>query len=205
MVQYVHEHEIPPENIHIADETGMWNGSVALRTRVDPDTQDTGVKRHGDNHRDTGMVALSAAGGIDAYFLRHQPQITRREDGRTVILQRAIRGMGTDQMLEWSKGFVERREPEGESVLLLDHLGCHRNKKVLQTLEDGGVHTFLIPPQASKLISPCDNTFFASLKARLRQMNTATSEDKEAAFTMLCADYDLEIVRRYFTHCGWSF
>jgi hypothetical protein len=68
---YVREHEIPPANVHIADETGMWTGSVPLRTQVDPVTMDAWVLRKADNRRDTGIVALSA-GEIDADFLPHR-------------------------------------------------------------------------------------------------------------------------------------
>jgi hypothetical protein len=99
VTEYVHEHNMPPENIHIADETGMWNGSVALRTRTNSLTKDSGLQRIGDNQRDTGMVALSAAGGIDSYFLQHRKQVTRKQDGKTVIVQKGISGMGTEQML----------------------------------------------------------------------------------------------------------
>jgi hypothetical protein len=205
VTDYVHEHNIPPANVHVADETGMWNGSVAQRTRVHPGTLDPGLQRKGDNQRDTGMVALSAAGQIDSYFLQHRKLVTRKQDGQTVIVQKGVSGMGTEQMLEWSRGFVERHAPEGESVLLLDRLGAHRNKKVLDTLEAGHVHPFLIPPQASKIISPCDNSFFSSMKARMRGQPTDTTEQKQEAFTRLCAEYDPEEVRRYFHHCGWSF
>jgi transposase len=169
---YVHDHEIPPANVHVADETGLWNGSVALRSRVDPDTMDTGGLRQGDNARDTGMVALSAAGTVDSYFLQHQRQVTRKRDGQSVVTQKRVAGMGTQEMLEWSKGFAERHQADGESVLILDRLGSHRNKQVHGVLEEGGVKTFLLPPQASKLISPCENTFFSSFKARMRRTGT---------------------------------
>jgi hypothetical protein len=113
--------------------------------------------------------------------------------------------MGTKQMLEWSAAFAERHADQGDSVLILDRLGCHRNRQVLKTLEDGHLHRFLLPPQAAKLVSPCDNSFFASLKARLREMDTSTPEAKEAAFKQVCVEYDPEMVRHYFSHCDWNF
>jgi hypothetical protein len=61
---------------------------------------------------------------------------------------------------------------------------------------------FLLSPQAVKLIFPCENSFFASLKARLRTMNTSTVENKRAAFLHLCEEYNPEMVKHYFTHCG---
>jgi hypothetical protein len=88
---------------------------------------------------------------------------------------------------------------------MLDRLGAHRNKEVIETLEAGGVHPFLIPPQASTLISPCDSSSFASMKARLLRMNTETTADKEAAFQTVYADYPREIIQHCFHHCGWEF
>jgi hypothetical protein len=70
---------------------------------VDPDTLDSGALRNGDNARDTGMVALNAAGGIDAYFLQHQKQITHKIDGQIVVTQKQIAGMGTNEMLGWAQ------------------------------------------------------------------------------------------------------
>jgi hypothetical protein len=40
--EYVRSRDIPPERVFVADETGMWNESVALRTRVDPARMDAG-------------------------------------------------------------------------------------------------------------------------------------------------------------------
>jgi hypothetical protein len=205
VMEYVEQHHIPPENFWVADETGMWNGSVALRTRVDPDTLDTGALRNGDNARDTGMVALNAAGGIDSYFLQHQKQITHKINGQTVVTQKQIAGMGTDEMLGWAGGFVGEHKDDGESVLILDRLGSHRNKKVLATLEAGHVHTVLLPPQASKLISPCDNSFFSAFKAEMRGMDTHDTEAKKAAFEQVIRDTPPEKVKSYFRHCKWPF
>jgi hypothetical protein len=149
------------------------------------------------------MVALNAAGGIDAEFLEYRKEMTRQENGRKVVINKRVSGMGTEQMLSWSAGLVDRHP--GDHVLRMDRLRCHRNKEVIATLETGGVHPFFIPPQVSKYISPCDNSFFMSMKDRMRNMNTETTEEKKAAFEMLCAEYPQEIVRHYFHHCGWHF
>jgi glutathione synthase/RimK-type ligase-like ATP-grasp enzyme len=72
VTEYVHEAEILQENVYVADEISMWSDPVPLRTRIDPATMDAGIVRDGNNRRDTSMVALSAAGQIDATFLPHQ-------------------------------------------------------------------------------------------------------------------------------------
>jgi hypothetical protein len=85
--------------------------------------------------------------------------------------------MGIEQMLDWSKGFLERHRLNVHSVLMVDRLGAHRNNEVIETLEAGSVRPFLISSQASKLVSPCDNSFFASMKTRLPRTNTETIAD----------------------------
>jgi hypothetical protein len=89
--------------------------------------------------------------------------------------------MGSKQMLEWSAGFAERHRDQGDSLLVLDRFGCHRNRQVLKQLEEGHIHPFLLPAQKAKLVSSCDNSFFASIKARLRAMDTSTPQAKEVA------------------------
>jgi hypothetical protein len=87
--------EIAPERVYFADETGIWSGSVALQTRVDPATMDAGVPRPGDNRRDTGTVTLNAAGEVSAQFIAHRKQVTNRRGGQTVLIEKGISEMGT--------------------------------------------------------------------------------------------------------------
>jgi hypothetical protein len=144
----VHEAGIPEENFYMADDTEMWSGYVSLRTRTDPATMHASIVRGGNNRRDTRMVALNAARQIDATLLPHQMQKIRQVDGQTVIVENGVSGMKTKQMLEWSAGFVARHRDQGDSVLILDRLGCHRNRMVLQQLESEHVRPFLLPAQA---------------------------------------------------------
>jgi hypothetical protein len=187
----------------VAGETGMWNGFVAARTCVDPDTMDSSVRRTGNHPRDTEKAALSTTGVTDAQFLEHRPRKTRLVNGRTFIVQRGITGMGTDQMKQWIQGFSEQHEEDGASVLMLDCLWCHRNQEFLKTLKEANIHIFLMPPQTAKLISLFNNSFFGSLKARLRKLNTSTTEAKKAAFLQFRDACDADAVR-HFVHCVWQ-
>jgi hypothetical protein len=76
----------------------------------------------------------------------------------------------------------------------MDHLGCHCNRTILRQLQEGHVETISLPPHGLKLISPCHNSFFASLKARLRGSDTSTTKDKEDTFLRICEEYDPEVV-----------
>jgi hypothetical protein len=188
-----------------ADETGMRSGSVTIRSTVNSAAMDTGGRREGNDQRDTEMAALSPAGGINAHVFKHRKQVARKADGGTMVIEKGISGTGAKQILDWSKGFLERHRSDGNSELMLNCFDAHRNKDVLETFELGGVHLLLIPPQVSKLVSPCDNSFFGSMKARIRRMRTETIADKEAAFQTLCAEYPRELVQHYFHHRGWEF
>jgi hypothetical protein len=123
---------------------------------------DAGVLRHGHNRRNTDMVALSAAGEVDAQFIAHQRQITNKRCGPTVVVEKEISGMDTKQITQWAQGFAERHSQEGESVFLMDRLECHRNREVQERLKESHIELFLPPPQSAKLISSCDNSFFSS-------------------------------------------
>jgi hypothetical protein len=122
---HIRSNGIPPERVYVADETGMWNGSVALRTRVDPAKMDAGVLRDGDNRQDTDMVVLSAAGDVDAEFLAHRRQVTSRRGGQIVVVEKGISGMGRQPMTQWTQGFAARHCQEEQPVVIIHRPGCH--------------------------------------------------------------------------------
>ena len=203
---YVEEHQIPPARVYFMDEVGIWNCNGSTRTYVNPATNDASVLSIGDRTRDTGIVALSATGEVDAVFLTHVPQKSKIVDGRRIITQKGISGVGTLQMLEWSEGFCARHgSPEQRSILIMDRLAAHRGSDVANILRRNNIEPFFMPPQTARFLSPCDNSFFASIKARLKWMNTSTTSLKKSAFIELCRVYPRDIVRKYFTHCGWNF
>jgi hypothetical protein len=204
VMQYVQENQIQKENIYVMDETGLWTGSVALRTYVNPQTHDVGVEQKGDHRRDTGIVTLSATGKVDSVFLPHQPQRTRKVGGQTVVVSKGISGVGIKQMKEWAVGFCERHQ-QRPAVVIMDALAAHKNKDVQSILESQQIKSFVMPPQTAKLISPCDNSFFHSLKSRLAVMDTSTRDIKERAFMQICHDYPEVMIINYFRHCGWIF
>jgi hypothetical protein len=106
-------------------------------------------------------------------------------------------------MLEWSKGLPSVINPRASRCWSwIDR--PHRNKQVHGVLQEGGVKTLLLPPQASKPISPCDNTFFSSFKARMRRTGTSTTEEKRHTFQSVCDGYTRDEVKAHFAHCGWD-
>ena len=68
---YIKEKRIPSSNVFMMDETGLWNGSVSLRTYVDPETCDASIIKNCRKERDTGVVAISASGVVFPYFLKN--------------------------------------------------------------------------------------------------------------------------------------
>jgi hypothetical protein len=61
----------------------------------------------------------------------------------------------------------------------MDRISSHGNKGVLAMLETGGIHRFFITPQASKYLSPCDNSFFSPINPRIWNVSRGTTEEKE--------------------------
>ena len=186
------------------DETGLWNGSVAPRTYVDPETMDSGVVSMGNYRRDTGVVSISADGMVDPYFIEHSPQRTKTLNGQRTIVQKGVAGMGTEQMIQWSLDFGNRFGHPNNTVLLMDRLKSHTNKTMLKTLKSKNV-CFFFPPQGSKLASVCDNPFFSVLKARLCKKDLSTTEKKREAFIELCQEFPQEMIKNFYKHCGWEF
>ena len=205
VTQYVRDHNVPPSRIFTMDETGLWNGSVASRTYVNPETMDAGVVSEGNHRRDTGVVAISADGSVDPFFIPHSPQRSRMVNGNKIVVQKKVSGMGLEQMMEWTKDFEQKHEHPDGTVLMLDRLRSHTNKAIQSHLESHNIKCFHFPPQGGKYGSVCDNSFFAVLKSRLQKMDTSTTERKKEAFFKLCNEFPSEMVIKFYEHCGWKF
>jgi hypothetical protein len=186
------------------DETGLWNGSVLSRTYVDPATGDASVESPGDHLRDTGLVALSRKGQVFPWFFRHVPQKSVKRNGQQVIVRLAISGLNLELMQEWIEQFHLFIE-DGPAVLLLDQLAVHKNINIRERLVGYNITVFLLPSQSGKWIAPCNNFFFASLKAELKKLDCRTSESKAIAFVHYCMTCQREKVINCWNHCGWVY
>ena len=202
---YIHQNNIPSANVFMMDETGLWNGNVCLRTYVDPDTLDNGVIQCSKNQRDTGVVAISATGIVYSEFIKHVPQKTKVEMGKKVIVQQGISGMNISLMKKFASNFGEKFRNENEIILMMDNLRAHLNSEVQEVFASFRVKTFPIPPHSAKFLSVCDNSFFHSMKERLRKEDTTTVSKKEAAFRRICNEYPPDMIMNYWRHCGWRF
>ena len=203
--QYMREHQVPPSHFHTMDETGFWTGALVDRIYVNPATQDPGVVQEGDHRRDTGVVTLTADGTLDAVVIEHVAAKTKRENKQTIILERAIKGMGKDQMMQRAQGFGLRPGAANQrSVLILDGLGAHKGSQVKEILNAYNIEVFITPPQAAKFLSPCDNTFFSSMKARMARLDTSTREKKIAVFRPVCAEFPPSMILNFYRRCGWA-
>jgi transposase len=199
---YIIEHDVDISHLVIMDETGLWTDGIPPRTYVDPKTMDSSIISPGPHQRDTGICALHASGEVDGDYIRHQEQRSKVIKGQTVITRKAVSGMNLPRMKQWAEDFGNKMQGE-KTVLVMDRLNSHRNPDVLQILRNHNVEPFLMPAQAAKLISPCDNSFFHGFKSDFRKKDLSTPERKEQEFYTLCATYPREKVIEYFNHCGW--
>jgi hypothetical protein len=58
--------------------------------------------------------------------------------GETVVVQKAVSGIETNYMFDWTRRFLDRHRDDGPPVLVMDCLGCHRNWTVLRQLQEAG-------------------------------------------------------------------
>jgi transposase len=202
--RYILEMQIPKSRVWTMDETGLWNGSVLPRTYVDPETRDSSVEFIGDHRRDTGVVALSWEGLVFPWFIHHVPQRTGTQNGVKVVIQKAISGLNIELMRLWVQEFQNHIGP-GPAVLILDQLSIHKNRIIMNHMTDADIKVFLMPGQTGKLLSPCDNFFFASLKREMNKHDCSNSMLKEAAFNEICIDFSPEKVINCWNHCGWEY
>ena len=205
MHNFITFHHIPSSKFWFMDETCFWTGAVTQRTYVDPATNDPSVLQVGNNSRDTGVVALAADGSIDATFIEHVPQKTKKMNGHFMITEKGISGMGTDKMIEWAHGFGRRHgDPNHMTILVLDALASHKSSVVESTLQSYNIKLFILPPRLAIVLSPCDNCFFAAMKAQMGRLDTSTRDKKKSVFVDVCARFPAETIRKYFKHCGWN-
>jgi hypothetical protein len=115
------------------------------------------------------------------------------------VVSKGILGVGVNQMKECAESFCERHQ-QGLVVLIMNAVAAHKNKEVGSILESQQIKSFIMPPQTSKQISPCDNSFFHSLKSRLATMDTSTRELKELAFMKICHEYPEAMIINYFRY-----
>lgn len=202
---YILQNHIPAANVFMMDETGLWNGNVCLKTYVDPETMDNGIIQCSKSQRDTGVVAISATGVVFSMFIKHIPQKTRMVNGNKVVVQPGVSGMNIELMKEFANKFGETFANGNQIVLMFDNLKSHLNPDVQRVFLSHNIKTFPIPPHSAKFISVCDNSFFHSLKERLRKEDTTTSQNKEASFHKICKEYPANLIMNFWKHCGWNF
>lgn len=206
VMQYVNEHNIPPSMIYAMDETGLWNGAVAPKTYCDPSTMDSSVISEGDHKRDTGVVAVSASGCVNPYFISHVPQRTRTINGKKEIIQKRVSGMGIEQMKGWVEDFGQKVSNNEKTILLCDRLAAHCNKEIVQKMEnEHNIKVFHFPPQGAKISSVCDNSLFSVVKSRMTKSDTSSTDKKRTLFEKICHEFEPEIVKNFWKHCGWPF
>jgi hypothetical protein len=202
--QFILQNLIPKSRVWTMDETGLWTGSVLPHTYVDPATRDASVLDIGDHRRDTGVVALSMEGKVLPWFIRHVPQRTSKQDGQQVVVQHGISGMNLQLMGMWIEQF-KNSIGDDPAVLIFDRLAIHMNRDICRLMESLCIKTFLMPPQSGKMIAPCDNFFFATLKNMMAKVDCSTTDLKEAAFNHLCINFPPETVLNCWKHSGWRY
>jgi hypothetical protein len=200
---YALNNHIPKDGIWAMDETGVWTGGVPPRTFVDPATMDSSVIQDGDHQRDSVAMALSVTGESHFDFIEHKAQRSSVRQGVRTIVERGFVGMGTAQMEAFTDSF--NNDAPTAKLLIMDGLSAHKNKGVAKKFDDAGVGHKIMPPQTAKLISPLDNPYFATFKAKLRKENISTASKKKAAVIRVTNQLQGNFVASCWEHSGWRF
>ena len=156
--------KLKKNRVHIMDETGLYSDSIPPNTWTFKEDKEAYVKSTGQQRRDTLVGTLRADGKGFATFIEHRNMKTRKEKktGKKIIIDQGVKGMNIEEMKKWNKIFFEHSQ-RGD-VLIMDNLGSHHNKEILQELKDQGITVLFIPVRCADVLSVLDNCFFAIYK-----------------------------------------
>lgn len=75
--------------------------------------------------------------------------------------------MTNEEMCSWvDRGFLMYASLK--TILVSDGLGAHKQEHIRERFKDHDVIYYTMPPARAPKLSPLDNSFFATLKAKLR-------------------------------------
>lgn len=184
-------------NVWVLDESGIWNNHVVPRSYsfVGRSPQ---VRVANTSRRDTIIACLCGSGQkLPPKIIVH----TKAKYKKKQIVTPAVKGVNERIFLEYIQEFLVPNLPRG-SILMMDNLSVHKTPAVLQSLHHAGIQPIFFPVRSACDLSPCDNSFFHSLKQRLRKMDLSTQDLKFAAIYKAYDSITPKSVRGFFRKCG---
>ena len=151
----------------------------------------------GDCFRDTAALTVRADGvDIPPFLIKGQVGNASYASGRRPELM-----LQYVHHIHW---YVQ--EP---SLLILDRLGSHRSKKVIEHIEQYRTaddrqmfKVLLLPPKTAFLLSPLDNGVNSTFKKYFHTFDRSTFELKKIAVTRAWAKVKTESIANFASACG---
>lgn len=189
------------------DETGLFSDSIPTNTWTFKSDKEVYVKSTGQQRRDTLVATLRADGKGFATFIKHRNMKTQKDKktGKKIIIDQGVRGMNIQEMKIWNKVFFQHSQ-RGD-VLIMDNLGAHHNKEILQELRDHGITVIFIPVRCADVLSVLDNCFFAVYKKfwKKKALKVKTIDQKKhEALKLFKKMIKKGYGKRMFTHCKYD-
>lgn len=133
-----------------------------------------------------------------------------RGKNTTVIAALTWDGIGPAMIIEGSANAVafERYVEEilapslvAGQIVILDNLGAHKSKKVVELIEAKGCHMLFLPGYSPDF-SPIEEAF-SKLKNVLRRAGARTREDLQEAICQALLTITAQDAQGWFRHCGY--
>lgn len=199
--------KLQPRGVHIMDETGIHDDSIVAKTYAFPEEKAGYIQCADQSTKDTFVVTLSINGNGHGYYLSYKPDVYQHVNGVNTLKEKGIKGMGTKQMMDWAKSFVNYAEPG--DLLIMDNLSSHLNDEVTKFLSAHNITVLYLPVRCAAILSPLDNSFFSCLKRRLAAETALkpyenADEKRERVFAVFRKMIDEGIGLNYMKHCGYN-
>ena len=198
---YITHHKLEPKNIHIMDETAIYSNSTVPYTYTYPEDKEAYVLTCDNCVKDTFIATLTADGNGMGFYLPFKKEKYHIVNKRKVIDEKAVKGVGIREMLEWCNKFINYAQ-KGD-MLIMDNLSAHHNKECINVLLEAGIKICFIPIRCADVLSALDNAFFAVFKWKLSHYRFDCPEDKKEIVFNVFDNIKHDIGIAMFKHCGY--
>ena len=198
---YIQKHKLTPSRVHIMDETGIYSNATVPTTYTYPGDKEAYVLMNESSTKDTFIATLTADGNGFGYYLPFKKEKWHKENNRKITDEKAVKGVGSKEMLEWCQKFIEYAH-QGD-LLIMDNLAAHHNKDCLETLKKAEIKVCFIPVRCADVLSVLDNAFFAVFKRKLAKLIFNSDEEKKDLIFETFESMKSDIGLAMFKHCQY--
>ena len=121
----IQDNNIKPFQFHVMDESAILSNYIPSTTYISPEETEGYILGDPNPKRDSIILTLTADGGGHLFYVNHRERkVKNGDDGTKIIIDEGCRGVGNDEMVEWSKSFVKYAHP-GDILLIRWIISMH--------------------------------------------------------------------------------